>query len=132
MIPASAVAFSNIALIKYWGDRDNALHLPSNGSISMNLDGLYTRTQVTFDASLSNDELTLNGQLTFGMPLQRVTAFLDHIRVMSGLPAYAQVISDNNFPMGAGIASSASAFAALSLAGSRAAGLQPVEALRYE
>ena len=93
MTSATAQANPNIAFIKYWGNRDDALRLPANGSISMNLDGLYTRTTVSFQPSLAKAE------------------------------SRAEVVSENNFPTGAGIASSASAFAALALAASRAAGL---------
>ena len=50
MHSATAQAHPNIAFIKYWGNRDDALRLPANGSISMNLDGLYTRTTVSFQA----------------------------------------------------------------------------------
>jgi diphosphomevalonate decarboxylase len=120
---ATAIAHPNIAFIKYWGNRDEDLRLPSNGSISMNLAGLETRTIVRVDATLSADRLTLNGQVLDGPPLERVTAFLDIIRSMVGNNGYAHVSSENNFPMGAGIASSASAFAALSLAASAAYGL---------
>ncbi len=49
MTTAAAQASPNIALIKYWGNRDPDLRIPANGSISINLDGLHTRTQVTFD-----------------------------------------------------------------------------------
>jgi diphosphomevalonate decarboxylase len=121
---ATALAFPNIAFIKYWGNCDPLLRIPSNGSISMNLDGLFTRTTVTFDSSLPSDQLTLDGQTAASQAIRRVSRFLDTVRQMSGIQSYAAVISENNFPMGAGIASSASAFAALSLAASRAAGLQ--------
>ena len=47
-LTATAVANANIAFIKYWGNRDTRLRLPVNGSISMNLDGLVTRTRVAF------------------------------------------------------------------------------------
>ncbi len=60
---ATAIAHPNIAFIKYWGNRDEALRLPANGSISMNLAGLETRTTVRVDATLSADRLTLNGQV---------------------------------------------------------------------
>jgi len=119
----TATAHPNIAFIKYWGNRDEALRLPVNGSISMNLAGLETRTTVRVDANLPADQLTLNGQALSGPPLTRVSAFLDVVRSMAGFDDYAQVASENNFPMGAGIASSASAFAALSLAASAAYGL---------
>jgi len=121
--PKTAVAHPNIAFIKYWGNRDSVLRIPLNGSISMNLAGLETRTTVRFDASLSADGFVLNGQPQAGKSLSRVSAFLDKIRRLAGQQQSASVVSENNFPSGAGIASSASAFAALALAGSQAAGL---------
>ena len=120
---ASAHAHPNIAFIKYWGNRNETLRLPANGSISMNLDGLETRTSVTFTDPQPEDNLSLNGQPVSGAGLQRVSAFLDIVREMAGIQMGAQVISENNFPLGAGIASSAAAFAALALAATRAAGL---------
>jgi len=60
MTAATAQAFANIAFIKYWGNRDNVLRLPADGSISMNLDGLYTRTMVSFQPSLPYDQLIIN------------------------------------------------------------------------
>jgi len=122
-LSATGVACANIAFIKYWGDRDASLHIPSNGSISMNLEGLSTRTQVTFDPGLAEDRLALNRHISKGPALQRVSAMLDRVRQMTGLNLFAQVTSSNNFPTGTGIASSASAFAALALAASSAAGL---------
>ena len=119
----TAVAYPNIAFIKYWGNRDNTLRIPSNSSISMNLDGLYTRTTVSFQPSLPYDELVINGHETMGKGLDRISYILDIIRGMANITERAEVISENNFPSGAGIASSASAFAALALAGSKAAGL---------
>lgn len=89
----------------------------------MNLDGLFTRARVTFDPSLPQDCLILNGHQENGEALYRVSSFLDHIRRLSGMELHAEVQSESNFPAGAGIASSASAFAALALAASRAAGL---------
>jgi diphosphomevalonate decarboxylase len=124
MTTATAQAFANIAFIKYWGNRDNTLRLPSNGSISMNLDGLYTRTTVSFQPSLPFDELIINGHEVTGTGLDRISYILDIIRGMANIHERAEVMSENNFPSGAGIASSASAFAALALAGSNAAGLK--------
>ncbi len=94
----------------------------------MNLDGLFARTTVTFVPGLESDELVLNNQPAAGAALARVSRFLDLVREMAGLNCYGQVVSRNNFPTGAGIASSAAAFAALALAGSRAAGLELDEA----
>ena len=123
MSTATAQANPNLAFIKYWGNRDNTLRIPVNGSISMNLDGLYTRTTVSFQPSLPFDELIINGHEVMGAGLDRISYVLDIIRGMANIHERAEVMSENNFPSGAGIASSASAFAALALAGSKAAGL---------
>lgn len=126
---ATAVANANIAFIKYWGNRNQQLRLPANGSISMNLDELFVRTQITFDESLScNDQLNLNGQIEKGSALRRVSQFLDHFRRLAGTQRYARIISESNFPVGAGLASSAAAFAALAVAAAGALNLQLSEA----
>ncbi len=125
---AIAVAHPNIAFIKYWSNRDDALRLPANSSLSMNLDGLQTQTQVEFDSNLSKDNLRLNGKDATAEQLARVSAFLDLVRSIAGIETHARVVSENNFPSGAGIASSSSAFAALALAASAAAGLALDEA----
>ncbi len=123
MTTATAISHPNIAFIKYWGNRDNTLRLPVNGSISMNLDGLFTRTTVTLDAFLSSDELVINKMTAGGAALGRVSYILDLVRVLAKKNHFMRVESENNFPAGAGIASSAAAFAALALAASKAAGL---------
>jgi diphosphomevalonate decarboxylase len=128
MLTVTAIAHPNIAFIKYWGNRDAQLRLPVNGSISMNLDGLLTRTQVTFDAALHQDVFYLNGQEMSGAALERVRFILNLVRAKAGASIPVVVKSENNFPTGAGIASSAAAFAALSLAASHAAGLKLNEA----
>ena len=81
---ATAIAHPNIALIKYWGDFDPNLHIPANGSISMNLAGLTTRTMVSFDPALTQDQFILNDEPTIGKALERVRAFLNHVRQLAG------------------------------------------------
>ncbi len=120
---ATAIAHPNIALIKYWGNQDQEYRIPATDSISINLDGLITRTEVKFDRSLLADILYINAQPAENAAQLRNSNFLDHVRQLAGIKSFAQVNSENNFPMGTGIASSASAFAALSLAASAAAGL---------
>ena len=120
---AKAKAHANIAFIKYWGNRDHDLRLPSNPSLSMNLDGLYTTTTVRWSRALAHDSLRLNGQETTGSALERVSQHLTHIRRRLNLAAHARVETENNFPTGAGIASSAAAFAALTVAAVGAAGV---------
>jgi diphosphomevalonate decarboxylase len=120
---ATATAHPNIALIKYWGDFDSNLHIPVNGSISMNLRELFTRTSVSFDPYLGHDQFTLDGRQVSGSGLERVSSLLERVRQMAGITISASVESHNNFPTGSGVASSASGFAALSLAASKATGL---------
>ena len=120
---ATAVAHPNIAFIKYWGNYDDRLRIPVNGSISMNLASLETETSVRFDPALSADRIEINGASATPDAARRVSDHLDIIRQMAGIQTHAEITSRNNFPMGSGIASSASAFAALSLAASTAADL---------
>lgn len=125
---ATALAHPNIAFIKYWGNRDDILRLPQNGSISMNLAGLHTHTRVSFDPAFTSDSFTLNNLAQTGTSLARVSNFLNLVRDKAENPWFAQVESANNFPTGTGIASSAAAFAALALAASSALGLELSEA----
>lgn len=118
---ATACACSNLAFIKYWGNTDDALRLPANGSISMNLGGLITRTTVEFRDDLTADIANLDGRtLSTGKALDRISTHLDHFRKLANATRYAVIDSASNFPVGAGIASSASAFAALTLAAASA------------
>lgn len=127
MSKAEATAHPNIAFIKYWGNRDHNLRIPSTGSISMNLRALQTNTIVEFISNLERDSLKINEIPQFGEPLRRVVSFMDRIRKIAGINLYAEIVSHNNFPSGTGLASSASGFAALSLAASKAAGLDLTE-----
>ena len=121
---AEAYAHTNIALVKYWGKRDGKLNLPAVGSLSLTLDGFGTWTSVALDAALQDDTLELNGGPLTGDPLHKVTRFLDLVRDLAGTRTRARVVSRNDVPTAAGLASSASAFAALALAGSHAFGLR--------
>lgn len=121
---ATAVANANIALTKYWGKRDKKLMLPQNGSVSMTCDGMSTRTTVEFSPSLERDVFIINGkEVSEGEPYEETTEFLELLRERAGIKEKAKVMTENNFPTAAGLASSASGFAALALAGSKAAGL---------
>lgn len=124
MKTAKAQACSNIALIKYWGKRDAALNLPQNGSLSLTLDGMTTTTSVHWDPGYAEDEVSLNGKLLADSELAKMSKFLDLVRQEAGMSLKARVESQNNFPTAAGLASSASGFAALALAASAAAGLE--------
>lgn len=119
-LTAVSKASPNIAFIKYWGNTNEELRLPVNGSISMNMDGLATITKVVFDPSFEADQLSINGNEVAGQGLARVSTVLTAIREVAGVPYKASVSSENNFPSGAGIASSASAFAALAFAAVKA------------
>lgn len=121
-------AHSDIALVKYWGQKNKELIIPANGSISISLDGLSTTTTVEFDKKLKKDEIVIGGE-SQDAEVKRATAQLDRIRELAlskkiiDKPIYARIFSENNFPKSTGLSSSASGFAALTLAASKAIGL---------
>ncbi|MGT2716394.1 diphosphomevalonate decarboxylase [Streptococcus respiraculi] len=119
-----ARAHTNIALIKYWGKRDKDLFLPMNSSLSLTLDAFYTDTKVIFDDSLPADVFYLNKKKQSEKEHQKISQFLNLFRDYTGERRFARVESLNFVPTAAGLASSASAFAALSLATSTALGLE--------
>ena len=122
---AVAKANVNIALIKYWGKRDERLILPYTSSLSLTLSDLYATTSVHFDESLTSDRVTLDEvELpTDDSTRLRVVAMLDLVREKAGISTKAKVVSHNHVPIAAGLASSASGSAALAAAASYAAGL---------
>ncbi|ERI94773.1 diphosphomevalonate decarboxylase [Clostridiales bacterium oral taxon 876 str. F0540] len=120
---ASARANTNIALIKYWGKRDDKLFLPMNSSLSITLDSFYTETTVEFKEELNKDIFTLNSSPVDEAESNKVFKFLDKIRQLSHTKMYAVVSSQNMVPTAAGFASSASGFAALAAAAAKALSL---------
>jgi diphosphomevalonate decarboxylase len=120
---ATAVAHPNIALAKYWGKREDGHNLPAVPSLSVTLAGMATTTTVAFDPALAEDAFLLAGAPAGAGPTKRVVGMLDRVRAASGVTARAMVTSANDFPTAAGLASSASAFAAMALAATTAAGL---------
>lgn len=109
-------AHTNIALIKYWGKEDDNLRIPSNPSLSLTLKEFYTDTSVEYRKDLTQDILYLDGIEITGHEKTRVVKYMDFIRNKYSIQEYAIIKSTNNVPMAAGLASSASAFAALAKA----------------
>ncbi|MRH27803.1 diphosphomevalonate decarboxylase [Microbacterium sp. SYP-A9085] len=120
---STAVAHPNIALVKYWGKRDDALIIPATGSLSLTLDVFPTTTVVDLDGSADADEILFDGVPATGTAAARITAFLDLVRALAGSSHRARVDTRNSVPTGAGLASSASGFAALAVAAADAYGL---------
>jgi diphosphomevalonate decarboxylase len=123
MRQAVAIANSNVALAKYWGKRNESLNLPYTGSISITLAGLSTRARVRFGIERNHDRIVLNGEQAVNSPAYVIRQFLDHVRQAAGEKAAAELEIRSNFPVAAGLASSASTFAALALATTSALGL---------
>lgn len=113
MTQAKVKAHTNIALIKYWGKKDTELFLPMNSSLSLTLDAFYTETQVIMDDSIETDQFILNNELQSEAETKKISRFLDLFREETGNYTPTKVISQNFVPTAAGLASSASAFAAL-------------------
>lgn len=125
------MAHPNVALIKYWGKSDTSANIPAVGSLSLTLAGLSSRTTVNFDSQLNADSLSVNGRPD-PVALARVTRCLDLLREQAGTNYRAAVESVNDFPTGAGLASSASGYAALVTAAAGALGLPQGTALLDE
>lgn len=123
-------AYTNIALIKYWGKEDELLRIPSNSSLSLTLKEFYTETSVAYDATLQEDVFILDGVLQTDLGLKRVQDFMDLVRSTYGLSSYAMIHSSNHVPTAAGLASSASAFAALAKAATLSLNLDDEELSR--
>ena len=118
---AEAVAHPNIALVKYWGKRDERLILPHQSSLSLTLAPLSVRTSVAW--GLGAHEVELNGKAAVGSERQRVVDLLELLRAKDGGLGFAKVVSEGDFPASAGLASSAAGFAALAVAARAAASL---------
>jgi diphosphomevalonate decarboxylase len=103
-----AFAPANIALCKYWGKRDAELNLPVNSSLSISLGKLGTHTVVKF--AKTSDRIFLNGKPAPKDFADRISKFLDLFRAEG---QFFEIRTKNNIPTAAGLASSASGFAAL-------------------
>ncbi|HWN39866.1 MAG TPA: diphosphomevalonate decarboxylase [Gammaproteobacteria bacterium] len=119
---ATARAGANFALVKYWGKADARLNVPAVGSISITLDALFTETEVELTPAERSDELVLDGKRRDD-DLAKISACVDLLRRKAGVDTRVRVVTRNNFPTGAGLASSASGFAALVRATEGALGL---------
>ena len=113
MFKGKARAYTNIALIKYWGKKNESLILPMNNSLSLTLDAFYTETEVSFSEAYTEDQFYLDNQLQDEKATKKISAFLDIVREKAGTTKKAKVISQNFVPTAAGLASSASGLAAL-------------------
>ncbi|OQE91945.1 hypothetical protein PENNAL_c0008G11976 [Penicillium nalgiovense] len=125
---ATTTAPVNIAVIKYWGKRDTTLNLPTNSSLSVTLSQRSLRTLTTASCSAAyppTDTLNLNGSPQDIQASKRTIACISNLRALrkaledadSSLPKLSahplRIVSENNFPTAAGLASSAAGFAAL-------------------
>ena len=149
---ATARANANIALVKYWGKRNKKLILPYNSSISMTCDGLFTITTVEFSDKCNRDIIVINDEelkveedksssptfadarvvdeLRSSLPFavarvkdeKDVLGHLERIKQTAGIKEKVKVVSQSNFPVAAGLASSASGLAAITAAAAKAAG----------
>lgn len=124
---ATAIAHPNIALVKYWGKRDEKLILPHQSSLSVTLGPLAVTTSVEFTGEKGPDFIEINGKIAEGGERKRVEEALKLVRLEAGAKkklGAAKMVSRGDFPASAGLASSAAAFAALAVAARSAAGFK--------
>ena len=122
----TAIACANVALVKYWGKRDKADNQPATGSISIGLDALRTTTELTPTPG-TEDKIAISGEhvdIDTDKAVDRIRQYLDFCRQHHHFNQHFAVNTHNNFPTGAGLASSASGFAALCLAVNQLMSLQ--------
>ncbi|HEX9974594.1 MAG TPA: diphosphomevalonate decarboxylase, partial [bacterium] len=133
MLKSSAIAHSNIALVKYWGrsrHHDPNLNIPLNDTVSMTKYGmsddihLQTHTTIEFSPEFNDDKVSVRGHEVAGRNLERIIYVIDNLRSSAKIDYRFKMMSQNDFPTQAGLASSASAFAALTLAAADALGLK--------
>lgn len=119
-------ASSDIALVKYWGKKDEVLRLPENGSVSIILDGMDTITTVEFSETFSEDEVYIQDKKieVISREAKRVIKHLNRMRNLANVNLKAKVVSKNTFPRGTGLSSSGSGMAALTYAAAKALGLE--------
>lgn len=118
---ATASAPSNIAFIKYWGATDLEHALPANASLSMTLDVCRTTTTVQLHDEEGPDAIRIasdEGTLTTAPESfsQRFARHVERLRERMGVHGRVEAVTRSSFPSDAGIASSASGFAALAYA----------------
>ena len=122
---SSAIAHSNIALVKYWGrspDHSPDLNIPSSDSVSMTKIGLardmhlQSHTTIEFSDAYEEDHAVLQGENLTGRNLERILSVVDPLRKSADIDLRFKLASKNDFPTQAGLASSASGFAALAIA----------------
>ncbi|MCU0643048.1 MAG: diphosphomevalonate decarboxylase [bacterium] len=130
---SSAIAHSNIALVKYWGrsrHHDPSLNIPLNDTVSMTKYGmtddihLQTHTTIEFSPEYNEDIVSVRGHEITGRHLERIINVIDELRSLAKIDYRFKMMSQNDFPTQAGLASSASAFAALTIAAADALGLR--------
>jgi diphosphomevalonate decarboxylase len=108
-----ARAHANIALVKYWGKQDEERVIPYNSSLSLTLDKLYSDSIIE---TAMEDEFFLNGSKQDSIEMKKIFGFVERFRQQSLRKNHIRITSVNNFPTAAGLASSASGFAALAMA----------------
>ena len=132
LMKSSAIAHSNIALIKYWGQWNKTspeLNIPLNDSVSMTKYGfsenthLQTHTTIEFSEDFNENEAKLNNNLLKGRDMERILKIINPLRKIKEIDYEFKMMSFNDFPTQAGLASSASGFAALTIAAAKALNL---------
>ncbi len=120
----TAVGTPNIALVKYWGKRDDELTLPINGSVSMTLGRsrkgeFATVTSVVFSKKFRKDTIYVDG-IKRDITDKRVNVVVNKLRALAKTSARVLIVSKNMFPADAGVASSASGLSTLTFAAAKA------------
>jgi phosphomevalonate decarboxylase len=122
-LKATAVAHPIQGLIKYHGLRNPKLRIPFHDSISVCIEALTTITTVEASTSLKKNYVTINGKTPAAKDIERVEVVLNELKMVAGFRGNFKMVSENSLKTGKGLGFSASGFAALGLAASKALNL---------
>ena len=108
----SVKSYANIAIVKYWGKKDAEKMIPSTSSISLTLENMYTKTQLSpLPDTATGDEFYIDGQLQSPAEHAKISKIIDRFR--SPEDGFVRVDTSNNMPTAAGLSSSSSGLSAL-------------------
>lgn len=120
---ATAIAHPIQGLVKYHGLKKPKQRIPFHDSISVCANALHTTTTVEIDSPLKENIIVINEKLVTGQDKKKVEVGLDKLKRLAEYPGFFKVVSRNSVEIGKGLGFSASGFAALGVAASKALSL---------
>ena len=110
--PVTVRSYANIAIIKYWGKKEEKEMVPATSSISLTLENMYTETTLSsLPTDATADAFYINGQLQNEAEHAKMSKIIDRYRPEG--EGFVRIDTQNNMPTAAGLSSSSSGLSAL-------------------